>query len=71
MSPKQGNRENSPYTCACNFHLISTHMQRYSNFDGVSLQNRDQGNNHTHIYPIKLCIGVSLKTLQELEQAIR
>jgi hypothetical protein len=35
MSPKQGNRENSPYICAYNFHLISTHMHRYSNFDGV------------------------------------
>jgi hypothetical protein len=36
MSPKQGNRENSPYTCAYNFHLISTNMHGYSNFNGVS-----------------------------------
>jgi hypothetical protein len=26
----------SPYICAYNFHLISTHMHTHSNFDGVS-----------------------------------
>jgi hypothetical protein len=36
MSPKQRNSENSPYTCAYNFHLISTHMHRYKYFEGVA-----------------------------------
>jgi hypothetical protein len=49
MSPKQEYRDNSPYICACNFHLIFTHMHKHNNFDGVSLQNRDQDNNHIYI----------------------
>jgi hypothetical protein len=70
MFPKQEYRENSPYICAYYFHLIFTHMHKYSNFDGVSLKNRDQGNNHIYISK-KIKQGLASKTLRELEQVIR
>jgi hypothetical protein len=58
MSPKQRNRENSPYICAYNFRLISTHMHRYSNSE-FPLQNRDQGNNYIYITKKKLSKGLA------------
>jgi hypothetical protein len=64
MSPKQEYRENSPYICAYNFHLIFTHMTEFP------LQNRDPGNNHIYISE-KIKQGVASKLLRELEQAIR
>jgi hypothetical protein len=80
MYPKQRNRENSPYTCAYNFTWFLHICIDIAILREFPLQNKDQSNTHTHTHThtdthththththkIKLCIGVSLKSLQEL-----
>jgi hypothetical protein len=70
MSLKQEYRENSPYICAYNFHLIFTHMHKYVILTEFPLQNRYQGNNHIYISK-KIKQGLASKSLRELEQDIR
>jgi hypothetical protein len=79
MSSKQEYRENSPYICAYNFHLIYVVI-----LTEFPLQNRGQGNNHTHTHTHththiyiyiyiseKIKQGLASKSLRELEQVIR
>jgi hypothetical protein len=63
MSPKQENRENSPYICAYDFHLILHICTDIVILTEFPLQHKDQGNNHTHthIYPNKIKQGLASK----------